>query len=289
MKFFKNVIFISLILLSAYSKAQTLNVFVSSHPDDWQLFMNPNAYHSLDSLQNKTIFLHVTAGDAGAEMTDNYYLAREEGSLRAIRFMVNAHGNKPDYGKEMKIDSSKINGHNILNYEYANAKAYFFRLHDGYIVANDTMVEHEGSLRRFYSGISSSIAPLDKSTTYNSIDDLKKTMKQLVEKEATGFDKIIFHLADTDSTLNINDHIDHLHSSKIMQEVAEESANTMVYLYEEYSTSTKPLNVHPEDYLISAGTWGATASGLSDLGHYPTWDAAHNSWVGKQYFRIKKQ
>src|SRR5690606_25180658 len=44
-------------------------------------------------------------------------------------------------------------------------------------------------------------------------------------------------------------------------------------------------NVFNEDYLISAGTWGATGSGLSDNFHNPTWDNIHNVWVGKQYFR----
>lgn len=285
MKNFSFIFILSFITLPV--TAQELNIFVSAHPDDWQLFMNPNAYHSLDSIQNKTIFLHTTAGDAGAETNDDYYLAREEGSLRAIRFMVNAQGHKNGFGKKMKIDSSKINGHPILNYEYANAKAYFLRLHDGFIVT-DSMVEHPESLKNFYEGKIKSISPIDNSTDYASLDDLKTTLKQLIEKESQGYESIVFNVAQTNSIINPNDHPDHLHSSKIIQEIAEDFQHAKVLLYEEYATRSKPMNIFPEDYLISVGTWGATASGLSDMGFYPTWDEGHNSWLGRQYFVEKK-
>ncbi len=43
----------------------TTNVFVSAHPDDWQLFMNPNAYNSVKTPNEKVVFIHTTAGDAG--------------------------------------------------------------------------------------------------------------------------------------------------------------------------------------------------------------------------------
>jgi hypothetical protein len=266
-------------------ESQTLNVFVSAHPDDWQLFMNPNAFHSLDSLENKTVFLHTTAGDAGAGVTNDYYLAREEGSLRAIRFMVNAHGHKEGYGSKMAKDFSKINGHGILNFSFANTKAYFLRLHDGFIVGNGTMVEHSESLKNLYSSKVNSIGAIDESTRYESLEDLKLTIKQLLEKESRGYSDIVLHVAQTDASINPGDHSDHLHSSMILQEVAKELTNVTVYLYEEYASNLKPMNVFPEDYLISAGTWGATASGLSDMGHYPTWDKGHNSWIGRQYFK----
>ena len=66
-----------------------LNVFLSAHPDDWQLFMNPNAYKAVEA-GGPVLFIHSTAGDAGTGMGyDDYTLAREAGSLNAIRFMVN--------------------------------------------------------------------------------------------------------------------------------------------------------------------------------------------------------
>ena len=43
-----------------------VSVFTVAHQDDWQLFMNPEAYHGMDEPQEKAVFIHVTAGDAGA-------------------------------------------------------------------------------------------------------------------------------------------------------------------------------------------------------------------------------
>ena len=45
--------------------AQSTAIYVSAHQDDWQLFMNPNAYYSIQNPDTKTIILHTTAGDAG--------------------------------------------------------------------------------------------------------------------------------------------------------------------------------------------------------------------------------
>ncbi len=61
------------------SNAQTITSFyVVAHPDNWQLFMNPNAYHSVKNEDEKTVFIHATAGDAGAGMgKENYTQARE--------------------------------------------------------------------------------------------------------------------------------------------------------------------------------------------------------------------
>ena len=43
-----------------------VSVFAVAHQDDWQLFMNPDAYHAMNEPQEKAVFIHVTAGDAGA-------------------------------------------------------------------------------------------------------------------------------------------------------------------------------------------------------------------------------
>src|SRR5688500_8171977 len=40
--------------------------YFGAHPDDWQLFMNPNAYYDVQKPSNKVVFAYVTAGDDGA-------------------------------------------------------------------------------------------------------------------------------------------------------------------------------------------------------------------------------
>jgi hypothetical protein len=37
-----------------------LSVFVVAHPDDWQLFMNPAAFHAMNDPHGKAVFVHVS-------------------------------------------------------------------------------------------------------------------------------------------------------------------------------------------------------------------------------------
>jgi len=271
---------LSFVLLTTLRAQDTTSVYVSAHPDDWQLFMNPNAYNDLKNPNHKIIFLHTTAGDNGAGIgNNNYYLAREEGSLRAIRFMSNTFTSGAGLGINMNETTQVINGHPIKKFTYRNAVAYFLRLPDGH---------PQESLEKIYQGIVSSIGAVDNSTTYTSLGDLKNTMKAIVEAEASNLNKLVFHVADDDHTHNPGDHSDHIFSSKIMQDVAAEINNVTLKLYTEYHTSTLNQNIFEDDFMINAGTWGSTASGLSDLQHSSTWDQVHNAWVAKQYFRTKK-
>ena len=87
-----------------------LSVFVVAHPDDWQLFMNPAAFHAMNEPHEKAVFVHVSAGDAGRGVSGEptpYYLAREEGALRAIRFMANAANATAALGADIEARSRR--------------------------------------------------------------------------------------------------------------------------------------------------------------------------------------
>src|SRR6185437_7900713 len=77
----------------AAEKADKVSFYFAAHEDDWQLFMNPSAFQDVLEGAAKTVFVHVTAGDAGLGTGDGgrkrpYYLARENGAEDAIRFMA---------------------------------------------------------------------------------------------------------------------------------------------------------------------------------------------------------
>ena len=42
-----------------------VSFYFAAHEDDWQLFMNPSAFEDVVSGATKTVFVHLTAGDAG--------------------------------------------------------------------------------------------------------------------------------------------------------------------------------------------------------------------------------
>ncbi len=272
------------LLFSSYS--QNLEVYVTAHPDDWQLFMNPNAFQSVKNQDNKVIFLHATAGDAGHGMgNNNYALAREEGSLRAIRFMCNSLIEGKGMGYEMNEQIEKIKGHPILKKSYENTIAYFLRIPDGNYYGPGYELHDSTSLRKLYEGTIDAITTIDKTTTYKGLKDLQATLTKMLKNEAKGYESIVLNIAETDTVANPDDHSDHLNSSLIMQSIVKNLNVSLIRYYQEYATNKKPMNVEGADFLMSAGTWGTTASGLSDMGHYSTWDKTHNSWIGRQYYR----
>ena len=287
-KYFRRILILICPLLFNWGilASQNTNVYVSAHPDDWQLFMNPNAYHDLQNPENKVIFLHTTAGDAGTGTGNtSYYLAREEGSLRAIRFLCNAINYELKQGDQMNRTQIIINGHVILRYSYANAVAYFLRLPDGNYNGAGYPLHNHGSLKNFYDGSVTSISAIDHSATYNSTEELINTIAGIIKSETQSLENLEFNIADTNAEINPNDHSDHLHTSLFMQKAAVNLGLKSVNLYQEYSTKAKAMNVFDDDFLICAGTWGATASGLSDNYHDSTWNEVHNVWIGRQYFR----
>jgi len=266
--------------------AQNTRVYVSAHPDDWQLFMNPNAYNDLQNQENKVIFLHTTAGDAGCGTgCTSYYLAREEGSKRAIRFMCNAINPDLKQGNNMNETQVAINGHLILRLSYANAVVYFLRLPDGNYTGVGYPIHDQSSLKNFYEGTTPTLFAIDRSTSYDSLDDVIKTISDIITYETNAPDHALINIADSNANINPEDHSDHMHSSLIMQKVARSLGIKSVRLYEEYATNKKDQNVFDAAFLVCAGTWGATASGLSDHQHNSTWNESHNIWIGRQYFR----
>ena len=267
-----------------------LSVFVVAHPDDWQLFMNPDAFHAMNEPGQKAVFVHVTAGDAGRGVGGEptpYYLAREEGALRAIRFMANA-ANATALGADTKPEAVERAGHQVARHTYANAVAYFLRLHDGLIVNGNDYQEHPLALTRLRSGASAEAKAIDGSASYAGWSDLVATLEAVVRSELSPGTALNIHIAELDEKRNPGDHPDHRAVAFAMEEVAARLPCARISRHEEYATGDRKLNVTGVDYLIDVGTWAATASGLSDSHAGSTWEPGHNAWVGRDYQRTQE-
>ena len=277
----------SLIMVGFNANAQPISVFVTAHPDDWQLFMNPNAFHAVSDSNQQVIFLHITAGDAGHGMEYNdFTLAREEGSKRAMRFLIKAAFPWESF-QDTPIDTSVlINNHEIHYYKYRNISSYFMRLPDGNFDGGGYVRHNKESVKKILSGEKLTINTIDCLNTYTR-EDLIETLRGIIP-EPTLDHPLSIHIAELDSLKNPEDHSDHLNSAKLILEVMETKKPYIVKSYVEYHTNNLPMNVFPTEYQVSVGTWGATISGISDFGHYSTWDETHNSWLGRQYYREEK-
>jgi LmbE family N-acetylglucosaminyl deacetylase len=268
-----------------------LSVFVVAHPDDWQLFMNPAAFHAMNEPHEKAVFVHVSAGDAGRGVTGEptpYYLAREEGALRAIRFMANAVNATAALGTDTKPETVERSGHKVARHVYANAVAYFLRIHDGNIVNGNEFEEHPLSLQRLRSGASAETKAIDGSTRYEGWSDFVATLDAVIASELAPGAALNLHIAELDERRNPGDHHDHRAVAFAMEEVAGRLPCARVSRHQEYATRERRPNVTGENYLIDVGTWAATASGLSDSHAGSTWEPEHNAWLGRDYHRTQK-
>jgi LmbE family N-acetylglucosaminyl deacetylase len=268
-----------------------LGVFVVAHPDDWQLFMNPAAFHAMNDPHEKAVFVHVSAGDAGKGVGGEptpYYLAREEGALRAIRFMANATNATAALGTDTRPEAADRAGHKVARHTYANAVAYFMRVHDGNIVNGNDFQEHPLSLQRLRSGASAETKAIDGSARYAGWSDFVATLEAIIASELAPGTALNLHIAELNERRNPGDHPDHRAVAFAMEEVAARLPCARVIRHQEYATRDRTPNVTGENYLIDAGTWAATASGLSDSHAGSTWEPGHNVWVGRDYHRMQK-
>lgn len=268
-----------------------VSVFAVAHQDDWQLFMNPEAYHAMNEPQEKAVFIHVTAGDAGAGAGGPgpvpYYLAREEGALRAVRFMANAADPAIGRGAQMQSTMAMRGGHGVQRYAYGNAVVYFLRLPDGNIVNGAVYTPHPESLTRLRSGEAATSGTVEMSGRYEGWGDLVETLNAIVEAETVAGSGLTLHIAELDEEINARDHPDHRATAFAMEDVARLHPCAPLYRHIEYHTKTMPVNVTGTDYMIDVGTWAATASGLSDNHAKATWEPEHNAWIGRAYSRVQ--
>jgi hypothetical protein len=266
--------------------AQTTRVFGVAHQDDWQLFMNPNVANSIQSPEDKTVIIHLTAGDAGYGMgNDAFYKAREEGALRAVRFLSNIAEDRSKIGDEMSRKVTLIRNHPILTYTYHNTVVYFLRLPDGNGDGSGFELHQQKSLEKFYNRQVVDFKAIDQSTTYTNKEDLLGTLKELIATAHTGT-QLEIHLSELSEDLNVDDHSDHLTASRFISEAATNQFKGEFYYYIDYQSANLESNLERSEILINSGAWGATASGLSDHRHASLWDEYHTTYLDRQYYRV---
>jgi len=266
----------------------TVAFYFAAHPDDWQLFMNPNAWHDVQKPSNKVVFVYVTAGDAGAglgngERSQPYYLARENGAKLSVRFLADAA--KPP---AMPVDSlASVSGHRIKRWVYRNTVSYFMRLPDGNPQGTGYVATAQQSLKRLHEGTIRTTTALDNSTTYENWADLRTTWRALIDNERGTATNVWVHIPDTDIQKNVGDHADHQHMAQGVLEGIADLPWISKALYLNYVTADMPENMTSAEREIEIGTFAALATGLTALDHPSPWDRLHRSWLSRHYFRIE--
>jgi hypothetical protein len=192
---------------------QAVAFFVVAHPDDWQLFMNPNASIDLAAAHNKVVFVHLTAGDAGREPA--YWRAREQGAIASVRYRLSALGRFDEtWGETIHA------GRPITVWSSRNAICHFLRLSDGGLDGSGFESRRWQSLLKLRQG-RSVLSAVDGSANYDSWRDLLAALGSILRAESVGIGSKCVNIPDPNHERNAGDHSDHYHSGLAIEELPE--------------------------------------------------------------------
>src|SRR5215510_3574064 len=215
-----------------------VSFYFAVQEDDWQLFMNPSAFQDVLNGETKTVFMYLTAGDAGLGVGQGgrkhpFYLARENGAEAAVRFMADADATP---GERVAAPMA-FNGHMIYRVSYLNTVSYFLRLPDGHWSGEGYAETGFQSLKRLAAGKNDVLRSIDGSTAYHGWEDLVATLRAIVSYERGRSAIAQVNVAETDVRINPKDHSDHLMTAKAALEAVKDLSCVRRVYYVDYASS----------------------------------------------------
>ena len=272
------------------ARPDKISFYFAAHEDDWQLFMNPSAFQDVIAGAAKTVFIHVTAGDAGlgtgsGDRKYPYYLARENGAKQAVRFMADVD----DVPVSPAVSSMSFNGHPIHRVSYRNTVSYFLRLADGNPLGSG--YSHTGfqSLKRLADGDNDTLAAVDGTTAYYGWSDLVKTLRAIIDYERRPAGLVQLNIAELDPLINPEDHSDHLMTAKAAIDAGRHLPCVRLVSYVDYASSRLPQNLGVQQRDMESSVFAVTLAGVQALGHGTSWNHYDQSYVGRNYFRVQER
>jgi hypothetical protein len=267
-----------------------VSFYFAAHEDDWQLFMNPSAFQDVINGAAKTVFVHMTAGDAGLGIgwggrKQPYYLARENGAETAIRFMADADGMP---GSRV-AGHMAFNGHSIYRVSYRNTVSYFLRVPDGNnLTGNGYYDTGFQSLKRLANGGNPILDAVDGSTVYHGWRDLVATVRAIVDFERGNASAVQINVAELDQRINPGDHPDHLMTAKAALDAVRDLACVRRVSYVDYASASLPENLDAQQRDMESSVFAVTLAGVLAFDHGASWHHYDKSFVGRNYFRVQE-
>ena len=266
-----------------------VSFYFAAHEDDWQLFMNPSAFQDVTNGAAKTVFIHMTAGDAGlgtgrGGRRHPLYLARENGAETAIRFMADAD----DIPADRVAAHMSFNGHAIYRVSYRNTVSYFLRVPDGNPLGSGYFDTGFQSLKLLADDENDILSAIDGSTTYRGWDDLVATLRKIMDFERGRASAVQINVAELDARINPNDHSDHLMTAKAALDAVKDLACVRRVSYVDYASSRLPENLDAQQRDMESSVFAVTLAGVLAFDHRTSWRHYDKSFVGRNYFRVEE-
>jgi len=270
----------------AAGPVQRVSFYFAPHEDDWQLFMNPSAFHDVLDSETKSVFIHVTAGDAGLGIGNGgrrhpLYAARETGAECAIRFMADSNNRVP---VATSISTPTFNGRPIRRVSYRNVVAFFLRLPDGSPDGGGYADTGHQSLGRLADGRIHALTAIDGTASYDSWSALTTTLRSILNFERGHASSLQFNLPELDPARNANDHPDHYMTAKVAFAAAEGLSGRRVH-YVGYACANFPENLEGQDRDMKCAVYAVTLAGVLAFDHSISWHHYDQSFIGRSYCR----
>jgi LmbE family N-acetylglucosaminyl deacetylase len=256
--------------------------YIGAHPDDIELFMGRNAWLDVAAPDRHVVFIVVTAGDAG--LGTDYFMARESGHERALRFWSSLDGAAL---APTRVTTVTAGGRSLERRAIgSHVVSYNLRLPDGDMEGEGYPVTGVESLRRLIGGAVPQLHAVDGRLQVGYAD-LQAILAGVIAREAQGAREVWVNIQDEDRGRNVDDHSDHTSTALAVVAALHEPrfACVGVARYLDYVIAGKTQNLTAAETLVHAGTWGALNSGRVDGSQVTTWDTQHVSWIGREYFR----
>lgn len=271
------------------ARPDKISFYFAAHEDDWQLFMNPSAFQDVIDGAAKTIFVHMTAGDAGLGMGRGgrkhpLFSARENGAETAIRFMADAD----DIPANRVAENLSFNGHSIYRVGYRHTVSYFLRVPDGNPQGSGYQATGLQSLKRLADGENTTLAAIDGSTAYKGWNDLVSTVRSIVDFERGRAQAVQINIAEIDARINPNDHSDHIMTALAALDAVKDLPCVRRVSYVDYASSRLPENLSPLQRDMESSVFAVTLAGVLALDHRTSWHHYDKSFVGRNYFRVSE-
>jgi hypothetical protein len=248
-----------------------VSFYIVPHADDWQLFMQPNAYNDLINPVIKTVFVITTAGDAGSE--ENYWRAREEGIKSSIRFCI-----APLICLQESQSATVFNNHSIRYWSCENVSCYFMCLPDGGLDGKGFSANFYESLTKCKEDSLSSINTVDNSTTYLDWKDFYKTLEAIILTEKEGFPDALINYLNPDNNKNPGDHADHIATGQAIQAMPVISEIPQL-LFTGYSSQHNGQHLNETDFFWKTAMLAAYEKAVFDCCGYSTLKEDINTYM----------
>jgi hypothetical protein len=245
--------------------------YAIAHEDDWQLFMNLNAYYDLVAPNVKVVFIHTTAGDEGKGSL--YWQSREEGSKSSVRCCL-----APLSSLTESAGTRVFNGHTINYWTANNATCYFMRLPDGNIDGSGFPPTFQ-SLSKLKNGAIQTIDTVEKSAIYSGWSDLYQTIQAIIELERAGTQSQWINYPDANMISNPDDHSDHYATGSAVQAMGIISTLGQA-LFVGYNINNNPANLTGVDSFWKSAMFAAYEAAMYKSSGHSTIGEAPSKYIG---------